>query len=160
MESARLLLREHDGRPVKASDCNRAVSTAYYALFDCICSKVADRVAGKLLVQRAPSVAWLRVYRSLDHKSVRDALLRATQAEANETNPFAVIATIFNKLLEAREFADYDRGKDFDLEAVCVKVFEAQFAVDFLEVAGMHCENEAELISQMIVEILVPKPKR
>jgi uncharacterized protein (UPF0332 family) len=159
LESARKLLREQDGGPTKASDCNRAISTAYYALFDCICTTVADRVAGKPLDHRNPSAPWLRVYRSFDHKFVRDTLVRATQAVENEANPFSTIATIFNRLMDAREFADYDRGKDFDVDAVLVKIFEAQFAVEVVENASNNSAEEA-LLSHIIVELLILKPKR
>ena len=160
LESARKLLVSDNGKVTKSSDCNRAVSTAYYALFDCVCSIVADRVAGRLLDNLKPSAPWLRVYRSLDHRFVRDTLVRATQAEEYETNSLSLIATIFNRLLDAREFADYDRGKDYDVDAVLVKIFEAQFAVDRLEEFSVSSTREADLLSKIIVELLVLKPKR
>jgi hypothetical protein len=136
------------------------MSTAYYALFDCICSAVADRVAGKLEDDRRPGASWSRVYRSLDHKFVRDTLVRVTKAEASEASIFSTVATIYTRLIEAREFADYDRGTNFDVDAVKVKIFEAQFAVEIVEGASSLSCSEAEVLSQIIVELIVPKPKR
>ncbi len=156
------LLRTDDDVEPSKSDCSRAVSTLYYALFDAVCTAVANRVAGRQIDGQRPSQAWINIYRAMDHRSVRDTLFSVTRADkADSSNEYAFVAITFNKLLEHREEADYDRRKDFDpivVNSLSIEVYEA---VSMLEGEGNHRDVDiTSSFSNLIVALLLPKPKR
>lgn len=160
LNSARKSLNEQHGITPTASDCNRAVSTAYYAVFDCICSTVANRLAGSLPHEDTPSESWVRVYRAIDHHVVRETLFRVTNAKDTSDNPLSFVATGFDRLLKARTHADYARNENFDVGAALGIIFEAQFVVDEVEEAEAMASENAAFLTQVIVELILPKPKR
>jgi hypothetical protein len=67
-EQADLLITGRGGRPRQA-DIRRAISAAYYGLFHVAVTAAADQVVG--VTNRAKSRYGL-VYRSVDHKTLRD----------------------------------------------------------------------------------------
>jgi hypothetical protein len=93
----------------------RAISTAYYAVFH----KLAETITSAILGYDQPSIGtslakeWVRVYRSIDHKSLRDALRQFAIAEQQKKVPkertvIEGISSSFSKLQDNRNNADYD----------------------------------------------------
>jgi uncharacterized protein (UPF0332 family) len=131
--SAKKLLIGDGGEPPSSSDCNRAVSTAYYAVFDCICSLCADHLVGPLEPDSLDSEAWVRVYRSLDHKQISEALPKV-KGLAEDTQYFVTsIGAALKSLLEARGDADYNRNKNFDLREASEFINQASRIVDMIQ---------------------------
>ncbi|MBC6437988.1 MAG: hypothetical protein GDA52_07600 [Rhodobacteraceae bacterium] len=66
-------LVEHSGtkRPREA-DLRRAVSTAYYAMFHCLCESAANLLIGGGTASRSDA-AWRQAYRALNHGQARKA---------------------------------------------------------------------------------------
>jgi len=73
----------------------RAVSSAYYAVFQRLSSLCASRLSGR----DSESEEYLRLYRALDHKGVRAAL--------NKSAYRVELGARFEQLQEARHWADY-----------------------------------------------------
>jgi uncharacterized protein (UPF0332 family) len=113
--TARRLIGGARGRP-KQSDCNRAVSTAYYAVFDCLCRGVANQIVGPEPRSSEPNETWVLVYRSLDHGKADSELKKCAAAVQNETNSIKIreFAADFLALKAARHDADYNPLKKFN----------------------------------------------
>ncbi len=82
----------------------RAVSSAYYSVFQPLSSLCASRLSG----QDAGSEEYRRLYRALEHKQVRAALGRS----AYKTE----LGIPFAQLQDARQWADYSIAPDPDLD--------------------------------------------
>ncbi|MBO0661345.1 hypothetical protein LQ948_02050 [Jiella sp. MQZ9-1] len=98
LDSARLLA----GEPNQTSAClRRAVSTAYYAVFHAL----AELASESLLpgVARA-SDAYVRVYRALEHRRLKNAFM---QAPLKDDNRFRAIGNAVVQLQVERARADY-----------------------------------------------------
>jgi hypothetical protein len=99
IENARLLGTIDKGRPRPAS-LRRAVSTAYYALFQSLCWVCADAMIGR----RKPLELFTPIFRALDHQATARVLTESTPATAPE---LVRIGLAFRELKAAREWADY-----------------------------------------------------
>jgi len=99
LENARLLAMHDKQRPRQAS-LRRAVSTAYYAVFQALCATCADA----LVKSRSPWEAYTPVFRAPDHYRTAQTLLQGSPAIASELQR---VGTAFKELLAAREWADY-----------------------------------------------------
>jgi uncharacterized protein (UPF0332 family) len=116
------------------SDCNRAVSTAYYAVFDFLCTLIADRLAGEERQASPSSELWIEFYRSVDHVALRDALLRQSDLMILTGDLFSEILSLgsaFNKIQQARHDADYNQGRVFEPAEASQLVYEASRAIEF-----------------------------
>ena len=161
LETAQVLLQCSDVGSPSRSNCNRAVSTLYYALFDCVCTAVANRAAGKLDEKMGPTIAWTKIYRSLDHKFVRDTLQSVANVQGVMVKSnCSFVATAFSKILQHREEADYDRRKDFAPETIQSLINEVTFAILLLENEFDLDDDATPSFSDLIVALLLPKPKR
>ena len=100
IENARLLATVDKGRPRPAS-LRRAVSTAYYAVFQALCGACADRLVG----WDKPWDLFTPVFRAPDHRGASNTLLQSTLATTTEMHRLALL---FRELLDAREWADYN----------------------------------------------------
>jgi uncharacterized protein (UPF0332 family) len=81
----------------------RAVSTAYYAMFHALCRLCADQFIGG---KHEKTPAWQRVYRAMEHKTAKNALLRK---EVTDLHPaLATFGVTFAILQDKRVAADYD----------------------------------------------------
>jgi uncharacterized protein (UPF0332 family) len=160
LKTAQGLMLDKDGQSPSRADCNRATSTIYYALFDCICSAIANRVSGTVLDQIKPSDEWTKVYRFIDHAALELALFRVTTA--NETLDFfaKTIAATFKRCRDERTKADYDRGQDVDLGAAKQLLAEAYSAIAFVEDAQVWGFDAASWLSGLIIELFFSKLKR
>ena len=151
LDSARKLLGNARGRP-RYSDCNRAVSTAYYSVFDFICRQCAIRVCGPLPMGQRPSDDWVRVYRSLDHAQVGSILIAI--AGPKSTHPLAPLSMQFQRLKEARLEADYDPSVTFSKVEALALIDNATTAIAAFNNASRDVQTK------FLVELLVLKPKR
>jgi hypothetical protein len=101
--TARRLVRPETGRP-RHSDLQRAVSTAYDALFRVLAEEGANLLVG--MGASRPDAAWNQVYRALDHGDAKSACRELRKLRfPNEIQQFA---DTFVRLQEARHSADYD----------------------------------------------------
>jgi hypothetical protein len=112
----------------------RAVSTAYYALFQ----RLSSLCAICLSRAGANSEEYRRAYRALDHRQARDALSRS------ETLFKRNLADTFAELQDVRHWADYSvsthpdeavaqAGKRFALNDARDYVIKARQAVEFVD---------------------------
>jgi uncharacterized protein (UPF0332 family) len=136
LASARKLLTEMSGTPPSSSDCNRAVSTAYYAIFDCLCSLCANQLVGPVEPGSPASEAWVRVYRSLDHKQVSEALSKIEGLDEGTQYGVKIIQVALKSFLEARSDADYNRNKNFEPREALAFIGEASNIVHMISDAN------------------------
>lgn len=103
LSTARLLARASPRRPRQA-DLRRAISTAYYAMFDAFARNGADLLVG--VTASIPHKAWTQTYRALDHGAAKQACgqLRTLGFPPNLCD----CGETFVQLQEARHKADYD----------------------------------------------------
>ncbi len=100
IDSARQLATSGKGRPRSAS-LRRAVSTAYYALFQALCATCADTLVGS----RQPWSVYTPVYRALDHYATVHALRDSFLASIPQLQRLGLL---LKELQSAREWADYN----------------------------------------------------
>jgi hypothetical protein len=100
LENARLLATHDQGRPRQAS-LRRAVSTAYYALFQALCETCADTLVG----WEKPWEAFTPVFRALDHGRTGNAILHSSLATRLDVQR---LGAAFKELQAARIWADYN----------------------------------------------------
>jgi len=100
IDNARLLAESGKGRPRSAS-LRRAVSTAYYAVFQALCATCADRLVGS----RQPWSVYTPVYRAPDHYASVHALREPLLAAIPQLQRLGLL---LRELQSAREWADYN----------------------------------------------------
>jgi len=118
LEQAQFLVHREPRKPRQAS-LRRAVSTAYYAAFHLLGSEAARQSS-----PISPIGLRAKVWRSLDHGTMRDAAKRfesrnlpaAIKLLATDPLPGALVAVARNfvRLQEERHEADYDLASRFD----------------------------------------------
>jgi hypothetical protein len=101
---AGILASADSGRPAWVSR-NRAVSTAYYALFHALAAFCARELVGAW----RPWLPFRHVYRSLEHGPARRILDIARRDKACDAET-KIVADTFIELQELRHGADYDPG--------------------------------------------------
>jgi uncharacterized protein (UPF0332 family) len=126
LATAEKLLAEIDGRKPSRSDCNRAVSTAYYAVFHFICAKVADRVSGVTDGTELRHKEWTEVFRSVTHSNLLKALISLTKSRPDAGGNNEFVLKTFNKIQAAREDADYNSLRTFEILESRQLVLEAR----------------------------------
>jgi uncharacterized protein (UPF0332 family) len=107
LSTARKLARSAN-RP-RQTDLKRAVSTAYYAIFNFLAKECADILVGTGQARNYP--CWRQVHRALDHGFAKNACERV----ANLRFPSQIVqfATAFIAMQEQRHTADYDPTSRF-----------------------------------------------
>src|SRR5271165_4391246 len=80
IENAHMLATAEKGRPRSAS-LRRAVSTAYYAVFQAVCATCADALVGS----EKPWELLTPVFRAPDHYRTAQALLQGPPAATNDS---------------------------------------------------------------------------
>lgn len=143
LKSATKLLGSQVGRP-QFSNCNRAVSTAYYSIFDFICRTLANRVCGRLSPASLATEQWALVHRSLGHIATKKCLLKLKDREP----VFLDLAVAFSRLHEARIAADYDPLKQYTKTEASALIDEAKQAIK----NGMQLSPDD--ISMLVVALL------
>lgn len=125
------------GQPLTTTDYRRAISSAYYALFHAITLASASRFAPDD-ASRHELVRW---FRHGDLKAVATWVHGGTPPRGLEGSIGALrgdervrsVAVAFQRLIEARETADYDHNASFQRGDVHDLVRIAQEAVDLVE---------------------------
>jgi hypothetical protein len=131
----------------KHSDCNRAVSTVYYAVFDHLCRAVSNRIVGPFGKYASPTENWVQVYRSIDHRRASEVLKRYLDP-ASPTH-LKQFATHFARLQNARIGADYDPAKKFNKSEVEDLINDATSAINHLD--NVTKDGMAGLIVALVV---------
>jgi uncharacterized protein (UPF0332 family) len=104
IKTAKELVGSSDGKP-RQPNLNRAISTAYYALFHTLARCCADMMIGSSSATRSKA-AWRQVYRALDHNFAREACQKkAIRKFPKEIQDFA---NAFITMQKKRHNADYD----------------------------------------------------
>ena len=118
------------GRP-NQEELRKALSTAYYALFDALASAAADAFVGSSSTVRK-SHLWVQTYRSLDHGAAK------TQCSKVMTRQYApafssTILTFADSLVTMQGLrldADYNPGRTFYRSGVQMQVTAAEQALE------------------------------
>ncbi len=103
LDAAFRLASASRGRPAQPY-LKRAVSTAYYALFEALARECADSFVGTGRARGTP--AWVHVYRALEHGLAKGACLQARNLGLPPN--IIAFADAFTALQEQRHRADYD----------------------------------------------------
>jgi hypothetical protein len=100
LEQALRLINPPSSGPPRQADIRRAISSAYYAVFHCTMTALADEFIGK---SQRSSPRYALVYRSIDHRALRGLCI-----EVLRPSP-------------ARKYAPYVPGNGFgaDIETFC-----------------------------------------
>ena len=121
---ANRLARATKQRP-RQVDMNRAVSTAYYALFHTMARLCADTIAGT--GKTRSTTAWQQTYRALAHGFAKNACAQVrTKGFSPEITRFAMA---FVELQQQRHDADYDPTKIFKRSDVIPLIELAERAI-------------------------------
>ena len=128
-EAARLLAGVGDspaapGRPRQAM-LRRAVSAAYYAMFNALCKSNADVLVGAAAAGQDVQL-WLDTFRSLQHNVAKNRLEQ--YANDRQEPALRTFARAFGKLQEQRITADYDPTEKFLRSRVANLIDEAETA--------------------------------
>jgi hypothetical protein len=100
LDNARVLAT-HDSRRPRETSLRRAVSTAYYALFQALCLACANT----LVNLRRPFRVYTPMFRSVDHSTAAQALEARHWLDAPHVRQ---IGSALAELRAAREWADYN----------------------------------------------------
>ena len=146
--TARKLANASPRRPRQA-DLKRAVSTAYYALFQAIAKDAADMIAG--VGQNRPEKAWVQTYRSLQHSAAR--LACGSVRDRGFPQPLITTADTFVKLQVLRHSSDYDPEYRVTRLEVLQVIDLAENAIRFIK----SCPRRDRLAFAVL--LLFPKPR-
>ena len=129
IESARMLSGSDGtttapGRPRQAG-LRRAVSTAYYAMFNALCWSNADTLVGRASAGSDAGI-WMEVYRSLQHRDAKARL--ASYSQLRQDSTVRNFARVFGNLQEQRVNADYNPLARFTRSDVVVLIDRAEAA--------------------------------
>jgi uncharacterized protein (UPF0332 family) len=115
----------------RQADLKRAVSTAYYAVFNFLAKECSDLLVGTGNARRWP--CWRHVHRALDHGFAKQACGRVV----NLRFPPEIIqfATAFISLQQHRHVADYDPTSRFERAEVIGIIDNAEKAMSDYEKA-------------------------
>lgn len=134
IETARTLAATGPARQKRPrqSDLRRAVSTAYYAVFDMLAQQNADLLVGSTGADRSEH-AWVQTYRAIDHRAARTACKDARSLGF----PAGIVtfAETFVALQRRREDADYDPVSRLTKAEALAAIEEAQAAIEALKAA-------------------------
>ena len=106
-------------------DTNRAMSTAYYALFHTLARLCADTIVGTGKTRSGK--AWLQIYRALAHGHAKNACAQTR----NKNFPPEILrfASAFVEQQQIRHDADYDPSKTFKRFEVLSMIEQAECAI-------------------------------
>lgn len=143
---ANRLARATKQRP-RQVDMNRAVSTAYCALFHTLARLCADIVAGT--GKTVSAKAWLQAYRALAHGFAKNA---CAQARSKGFPPEVLqFASAFVDLQQLRHDADYDPSRMFKRSEVVSVIGRAERAI-----SGLRSAQRSDLRA-FVVLVLIPE---
>lgn len=151
VDAADALVDHHIGRAgrPRAVYLRRAVSTAYYGLYHCVCLEAA-----RTLIPSAPPTQQMFLARAFGHREVKTCCewiagrrggthrYVVPLVRALKQSEFVDVADSFCDLQEARHQADYDHLASFSKATANSLVAEARFAIAAIESASAD-EREA-----------------
>ena len=116
LDQARRLVEPPPAGPPRQVDVRRAISAAYYAVFHATLAAAADQFVG---VTKRTTSQYALVYRSVDHKTLRELCLEAKRTQLSDKYARHVSSDGFGaniqafasavlELQEKRHAADYD----------------------------------------------------
>lgn len=124
---------EARGRPQQAR-LRRAISTAYYAMFQALAENNANMLIGVSNELRNPP-EWVRTYRALDHGRARSQVIGSTINQFPDT--ILDFAETFIYLQELRHDADYNPLSVFTRSETTAAISRAAAAVErFIDTAA------------------------
>ena len=147
IKTANALAKRTPTRPLN-SDSKRAVSTAYYAMFHCLCKFCADNFIGSVRTGRTER-AWVQTYRALNHNFVKNACEKCVRIGTGAAFPQDIIdfADFFVTMQQERHDADYNPIRKFTRQEVLLLISGAQVAITKFEGAdNRHKKAFAALI--------------
>jgi hypothetical protein len=148
LSSARKQLGKGQGRP-RYSDVNRAISTAYYGLFDEICQACANKVAGVSNAGQRPDENWTKIYRSLDHTHIGKILAEVTKPPQTPSKELLQIRTQFFRLKAERLDADYNPSVVRSKPEALALIDDAQEAIQALR--NMSRDDQTSLVVALVI---------
>jgi hypothetical protein len=161
LEQAEQLATAPPAGPPRQVDLRRAISAAYYAVFHFILTAAANQVVG---VTKRTTAEYGRVYRSIDHRAIRDLcddLKKPTPpAKYNAHMPatgfgpnIAAFAAAFVDLQEKRHGADYD-------PLIRVKLSDSQLAIKTAKAAIERFKRASATRRKTFLSLLLFPPRR
>jgi uncharacterized protein (UPF0332 family) len=130
IDVARKLATANPKRPSQPF-LRRAISTAYYALFDALAADCADLLVGTGQKRNAP--AWTLVFRGMDHATAKKGC-KSPEVAALDARVVS-FAAAFVTLQEERHKADYDPSGQYNRANVLVAIRTAEIALQNLKAA-------------------------
>ncbi len=124
LDVARKLAEANPKRPAQPY-LRRAISTAYYAVFETLATECANAFIGN--GPGHSQKARLQVFRALEHGFAKNACKQA--AKLNFPQDIIAFADVFIKLQEERHKADYDPFTSYSRAYALVKIQEAEIAI-------------------------------
>jgi len=125
--TARQLVKNSGEKRPREADLRRAVSSAYYAMFHCLCTAAADLLIGGKAAKRSDA-AWRHVYRALNHGSAKNAC-NNQEVIKKFPDPFLDFAKEFTESQKRRHDADYDPEARFQKSDVEEFIDTAETAI-------------------------------
>ncbi len=134
IKTARELIPTGQGKP-RNTNLQRAVSTAYYAMFHCLAGSCADTLIGGLHAGRG-SDTWTLTYRALNHRSAK---ARCSDKESLKrfSAHIRVFAETFARMQEQRHRADYAPDAGFRKSQAIQRINEAENAIRNFEAESL-----------------------
>ena len=126
IKTARELIPTGQGRP-RSTNLQRAVSTAYYAMFHCLSGSCANTLIGGSGAGRG-TPAWILTYRALNHRSTK-ARCRDEQNLRQFSESTREFAETFARMQEHRHRADYAPDAGFRKSQAIQRINEAENAI-------------------------------
>ena len=161
LDQADRLLQPPPAGPPRQVDLRRAVSSAYYAVFHAILTAAADEFVG---VTRRTTSRYGLVYRSIDHRRIRDlcddlgkpaipAKYAAHTPAAGFGTNISAFAAAFPELQDARHSADYDPMMRF-------RTADAQLVIRTARTALRRYGNASAQRRKAFLTLLLFPPRR
>jgi len=159
-QQAERLAESASAGPTRQADLRRAISSAYYGLFHFILTCLADEMVG---VMQRGSGRYTLVYRSIDHRALKDLCLEAQKA--TPSRKFATVmpplgfgpdiqifAVKTYELYESRNRADYDPQPRFVAS-------DARLAIDAARTARLHFMQADPGLKTLFLTLLLCPPR-
>ncbi len=147
IELAEQILQIGAGNPRQVT-INRAVSTAYYAVFHALAGECVARIVGSPRSPRYWEIV-TPVHRSIDHGAARRVFERLTRDQATSA-PVKQIGNTFLELQTARHAADYDPASRYSRGKALDFIVQARRAIEALR--SMPKEDRLLLAVQLIIK--------
>lgn len=126
IQTAKRLASMSRNKP-RQSDLRRAISTAYYALFHCVCRNCADCLIGTASADRS-APAWQQAYRSVVHGTVKHQCKNRT-IMCKFPKDIEDFGNCFVELQFERHKADYDPNARFTRTEILTSIDSAESAI-------------------------------